>query len=153
MAATNTVRIMENGPRNTILWIEGNNGATGASPGAGGADLAYTTILLPAGVGYVNRATKEHPTGFRIDKIEWDIQTEQQMRVDLWWDASPSADAQIAYSCIGRANKCFKDFGGLYPPAGITGKTGGLGLSTTGSPTTYGAWTIVLYLVNLLNPA
>lgn len=153
MAATVSIRQMEDGPRNTILWIEGNNGATG-SPGTGGTDLAYQALLLPAQVGYVNQATLQRCAGFSIRKIEWDVNTESQMRVELFWDAAVPANAVVAQSVIGRANKCYKDFGGLYAPSGIVGGTGGLGISTIGAPVTQAAWTIVLYLVkNGLNPA
>lgn len=149
MAATNSVRIMEDGPRNVILLIEGNNGSTG-NPGTGGADLAPTSLITPAQVGFVNQATGQRPTGFRVDTIEWDVQAEIEMRVDLAWAAT--AD-QVFYSCIGRANKYFKNFGGLYAPTGLAGATGGIDISTTGAPVTQAAWTIVLYLVKLLKPA
>lgn len=148
MAATNSVRIMEDGPRNVILLIEGNNGAVA---NAGGADLAVTSLLTPAQTGIINPATGQRAASFRVDKIEWDVQTEANMRVDLFWTATTDS---LIYSCIGRANKYFRDFGGLYPPAGLAGATGGLDISTTGAPITYAAWTITLYLIkNGLNPA
>jgi hypothetical protein len=151
MAATNFVRIMEDGPRNTILLIEGNNGATGPNPGSGGLDLASVSLITPAQTQYVNLSTRQRCASFRVDKIEWDVQAEAAMRVDLAWAATSD---QIFYSCIGRANKSFKDFGGLYAPSGLAGATGGIDISTTNSPATYAAWTIVLYLVkNGLNPA
>lgn len=151
MAATNSVRIMEDGPRNVILLIEGNNGATGANPGTGGADLASTSLITPAQVGYVNLATLQRCAAFSVRKIEWDIQAEALMRVDLAWTATVD---QVFQSCIGRANKHYKDFGGLYAPPGLAGATGAIDISTTNSPATYAAWTIVLYLVkNGLNPA
>jgi hypothetical protein len=150
MAATNSVRIMEDGPRNVILLIEGNNGSTG-NPGTGGADLASTSLITPAQVGYVNLATLQRCAAFSVRRIEWDIQSEVFMRVDLAWAAT--AD-QVFQSCIGRANKYYKDFGGLYAPSGLVGATGGIDISTTGAPVTQAAWTIVLYLVkNGLNPA
>lgn len=150
MAASVTVRIQEDGPRNAVLWVQGNNGATGASPGTGGADLAYTQIILPAQLGYMDIASKSRCQGVRIDEIEWDIQTESTMRVDMFWDATTPS---IAYSMIGRANKKFKSFGGIYAPSGLTSPTGGLGVSTSGAPATYAAWTMILYLSKLLpNP-
>lgn len=150
MAASVVVRIQEDGPRNSVLWIEGSNGAAGASPGTGGLDLAYTQLILPAALGYIDLATKQRCQGLRIDKIEWDINTETSMRVDLFWDATTPS---IAYSMIGRANKNLKDFGGVYSPSGLTGATGGLGISTSGAPGTYAAWTVILHLVKLLpNP-
>lgn len=149
MAATNSVRIMEDGPRNVILLIEGNNGSTG-NPGTGGTDLASTSLITPAQVGFVNQATGQRPTGFRVDTIEWDVQAEVEMRVDLAWAATTD---QVFYSCIGRANKYFKNFGGLYAPSGLAGATGGIDISTSGAPVAQAAWTIVLYLVKLLKPA
>ena len=150
MAASVSIRVMEDGPRNAVLWIEGNNGASGADPGSGGVDLASTQLILPSGLGYVDEPKKQRCQGVRIDLIEWDIQTEASMRVDLFWDA---ATPSIAYSLIGRANKDFKDFGGLYPPSGLTTPTGGLKISTTNAPATYAAYTITLRVVKLLpNP-
>lgn len=147
MAATVTTRIMEDGPRNVILWVEGNNGGNTT----GGTDLAVTSLITPAQTGIINPATGQRAASFRVDKIEWDVQTEANMRVDLFWNAT--AD-QIIYSCIGRANKYFRDFGGLYPPVGLAGATGGIDVSTSGAPATFAAWTIVLYLIkNGLNPA
>jgi hypothetical protein len=150
MAATVTVRILEDGPRNAILWVEGNNGASGASPGTGGLDLAYQQLILPAQLGYMNLESKQRCQGLRLDKLEWDINAEITMRVDLFWDATTPS---IAYSMIGRANKLTKDIGGIYSPPGLTGATGGLGISTSGAPGTLGAYTVVLHLVKLLpNP-
>jgi hypothetical protein len=150
MPAVNSVRIMEDGPRNVILLIEGNNGSTG-NPGTGGTDLASVSLITPAQTGFVNQSTQQRCAAFSVRKIEWDIQTEAFMRVDLAWAAT--AD-QVFQSCIGRANKCYKDFGGLYAPAGLAGATGGIDISTSGAPVTQAAWTIVLYLVkNGLNPA
>lgn len=145
MAATVTTRILEDGPRNAILWVEGNNGASGANPGTGGVDLAYQQLILPSSLGYADIARKLRATQLRIDSIEWDVQAEASMRVDLFWDASPTP--QIAYSCIGRANKFFRDFGGIYVPSNLVGATGGIGISTTNSPASYAAYTIILRLV------
>lgn len=151
MPATNSVRIMEDGPRNVILLIEGNNGATGANPGAGGTDLASTSLITPAQTGLVNQSTQQRCAAFSVRTIEWDIQAEITMRVDLAWAATVD---QVFQSCIGRANKYYKDMGGLYAPAGLAGATGGIDISTVGAPGTFAAWTIVLYLVkNGLNPA
>jgi hypothetical protein len=152
MAATVSIRVIEDGPRNSVIWVEGNNGATGASPGTGGLDLAYQQLILPSALGLVDIARGQHAASLRIDCIEWDIQAEAQMRVDLFWDATPTP--AIAYSCIGRANKPLRWMGGLYQQSGITGTTGGIGISTSGSPGSYGAYTIILHLVkNGLNPA
>jgi hypothetical protein len=151
MAAVIAIRVMEDGPRNTIVFVSGNNGATGVDPGAGGTDLAYQQLILPSQVGYVALNTHQRAAAFRIDCIEWDVQSESQMRVDLFWDATPTP--LLAYHCIGRANKFFKNFGGLYAPSTLVGSTGGIGISTIGAPTSYAGWTITLYLVkNGLNP-
>jgi hypothetical protein len=147
MAAVITTRIMEDGPRNAILLINGNNGGTTT----GGTDLAYTPLILPSQLGYVDITRKQRCASLRVNTIEWDIQTEASMRVDLLWDATTPVEF---YSCIGRANKFFKNFGGLYQQTGIVGSTGGIGIDTFGAPATYAAWTITLYLVkNGLNPA
>jgi hypothetical protein len=150
MAAVITTRIMEDGPRNAVLLINGNNGAVAPDPGTGGADLAYTQLILPAQLGFVNQATGQRASALRVDTIEWDVQAEAGYRVDLFWDATVPVEF---YSCIGRANKYFKNFGGLYQQTGIAGSTGGIGISTTGAAITFEAWTITLYLVKLLKPA
>lgn len=146
MSATFTTRILEDGPRNTILLVNGDNG------GAGGGDLAYTQLVLPANLGLVNQSTQQHAASLRVDLLEWDVQAEVQMSVNLFWDATVPVEF---YSCIGRANKFFKQFGGLYQQTGIAGSTGGIGISTQGASTTVdNKWTITLMLVkNGLNPA
>jgi hypothetical protein len=148
MAATFTVRALEDGPRNAILLVNGDNGGTPA----GGADLAYTQLILPANLGLVNQSTQQHAASLRVDLLEWDVQAEVQMQVNLFWDATVPVEF---YSCIGRANKYFKQFGGLYQQTGIAGTTGGIGISTTGASTTLNnKWTLTLMLVkNGLNPA
>ena len=151
MAATFTVRVMEDGPRNTVLLVNGNNGALGADPGTGGTDLIYTPLILPANLGLVNYATQQHAASLRLDAIEWDVNAEAGYRVDLWWDATVPVQF---LSCIGRANKYYKNFGGLYQQTGIAGSTGGIGINTTNAATTFQAWTLTLYLEkNGLNPA
>jgi hypothetical protein len=153
MAASFTVRIMEDGPRNAILLINGNNGGSTTGP-VNGADLAYQALILPSQLGYVDITRKQRCASLRVDTIEWDIQTEAQYQVDLFWDATTPVEF---YSCIGRANKFFKNFGGLYQQVGIAGTTGGIGISTLGGANTTGvnqSWTITLYLIkNGLNPA
>lgn len=147
MAASFTVQVMEDGPRNAILVVNGTNGGTTT----GGLDLAYTQLILPSALGLVNIATGQHAASLRVDCIEWDVQTESEMRVDLYWDATVPLEF---YHCIGRANKYFKNFGGLYQAPGLSGSTGGIGVATFGAPVTFASWTLTLYLVkNGLNPA
>jgi hypothetical protein len=147
MAATFTVQVMEDGPRNAILVVNGNNGGTTT----GGTDLAYTPLILPSALGYVVQTNGQHAASLRVDTIEWDVQTEAEMRVDLFWDATVPLEF---YHCIGRANKFFKPFGGLYQATGLAGTTGGIGVATFGAPVTFASWTLTLYLVkNGLNPA
>lgn len=151
MAATFTVQTLEDGPRNAIIVVNGNNGASSTNPGTGGTDLAYTQLILPANLGLVNQSTQQHAASLRVDLLEWDVQAEAGYRVDLFWDATVPLEF---YHCIGRANKKFKQFGGLYQAPGLAGTTGGIGISTTNAAVTYQAWTITLMLVkNGLNPA
>lgn len=144
MAAVITTRVMEDGPRNAILLINGTE--------AGGSTPAYAAVILPSALGIINPATGQHAASLRVDTIEWDIQAEAGYQVNLFWDATTPVEF---YSCIGRANKYFKNFGGLYQQAGIVGTTGGIGINTLNpSATVPYAWTITLYLVkNGLNPA
>lgn len=134
------VRIMEDGPRNAILWIDGvdNN--------------ASSTLITTAQLGYVDQARLQRAQGLRIDRIEWDIDSADAAPpgvVELLWDATTPA---VAYHMVGRANKYFKDFGGLHAPTGLAGATGSINIVSTGIATG-GAYTIILYLVKLLpNP-
>lgn len=137
-----TVRVMEDGPRNAVLWIDGVDDTASA-----------TSVILPTGLGYVDQARLQYAQGLRIDKIEWDINNADDETtpgwVELLWDATTD---ETAYHMVGRSNKYFKDFGGLYPTPGLAGSTGGINLLTQGLATT-GAYTIILYLVKLLpNP-
>jgi hypothetical protein len=144
-----TIRIMEDGPRNAVLLINGTNGVVS---GAGGTDLAYQQLILPSQLGYVDITRKQRCAALRVDTIEWDVQAEAGYQVDLYWDATVPVDF---YNCIGRANKFFKNFGGLYQQSGLAGSTGGIGIATQGaSASVLESWTITLYLVKLgLNPA
>ena len=144
MAAVITTRIMEDGPRNAILLINGTE-AAGDTP-------AYQTVILPSALGYVVQTNGQRAASLRVDCIEWDIQAEAGYQVNLYWDATVPVEF---YSCIGRANKYFKNFGGLYQQPGISGSTGGIGINTLNpSATVPYAWTLTLYLVkNGLNPA
>lgn len=144
MAAVIVTRILEDGPRNTIVLVNGTE--------AGGSTPAYQQLVLPANLGLVNQSTQQHAASLRVDAIEWDIQAEANYQVNLFWDATVPVEF---YSCIGRANKYFKNFGGLYQQAGIAGSTGGIGINTANpNATTAYSFTLVLYLVkNGLNPA
>jgi hypothetical protein len=151
MAASFTIQTLEDGPRNAIILVNGNNGASTADPGTGGADLAYTQLILPSQLGYIDITRGQKAASLRVDLLEWDVQAEAGYRVDLFWDATVPLEF---YHCIGRANKFFKQFGGLYQAPGLAGSTGGIGISTTNAAVTYQAWTITLTLVkNGLNPA
>jgi hypothetical protein len=145
MAAVITTRIMEDGPRNAVLLINGTE-AAGSTP-------APQVIILPSQLGFVDITRQQRCASLRVDTIEWDIQAEASYQVNLFWDAT--TDVQF-YSCIGRANKYFKNFGGLYQQAGIPGSTGGIAINTA-NPAATGPtfeFTIVLYLIkNGLNPA
>jgi hypothetical protein len=146
MAAVITTRIMEDGPRNAVLLINGTE-AAGSAPGPN------QVIILPTQLGFVDITRQQRCASLRVDTIEWDIQAEASYQVNLFWNAT--ADVQF-YSCIGRANKYFKNFGGLYQQAGIAGSTGGISLNTAnpaGTGPTF-EFTLVLYLIkNGLNPA
>lgn len=144
MAAVITTRIMEDGPRNAILLINGTEVA--------GSVPAYAPVILPSALGFIDITRGQKAASLRVDEIEWDIQAEANYQVNLFWDATTPVEF---YSCIGRANKFFKKFGGLYQQSGIAGSTGGIGINTMNpSPTMPYAWTITLFLVkNGLNPA
>ena len=143
MAAVITTRIMEDGPRNAVLLINGTE--------AGGSTPAYQQLILPAQLGFVNQATGQRASSLRVDTIEWDVQAEAGYQVNLFWDATVPVEF---YSLIGRANKFFKNFGGLYQQTGIAGSTGGIGINTANpSATVSYSFTITLYLVKLLRPA
>ncbi|MBR7969102.1 hypothetical protein [Burkholderia cenocepacia] len=139
MPATVSARILEDGPRNAVLLVQGDNG------GSGGGDLAYQQLILPSALGYIDQARNQRAAQLRVDSIEWDIQAEVQMQVLLYWDATTP---QQFYDCIGRANKYFRDFGGLYVPSGLAGATGGIGIATKGASTTVdNGYTLLLRLV------
>lgn len=144
MAAVIVTRVIEDGPRNAIILINGTE-AAGSTP-------AYQAVILPSALGLVNQATGQHAASLRVDLIEWDVQAEAGYQVNLFWDATVPVEF---YSCIGRANKKFKQFGGLYQQTGISGSTGGIGINTLNpSATVPYAWTLTLMLVkNGLNPA
>ncbi len=130
-------RIMEDGPRNAILWVDGTDGTA----------LSLVTV---DDLGYMDQARLQRAQGLRIDKIEWDIDNADGATpgiVELTWGPAATDPAVPAYHMIGRSNKYFKDFGGLYSPDVTLGDE--LSISATGTT----AYTIIIYLVKLLpNP-
>jgi hypothetical protein len=140
-------RIQEDGPRNAVLWID-DDGQT--STGAVTPVPPGVSLITPGQLGYVDISRLLRAKNLRIDKIEWDINGEASQFVELIWVGS--AGNAVAYHMIGRANKYFKDFGGLYPPSSI-GTLTGINIaagSETSDPTVApfnGTYTIILYLV------
>lgn len=150
MTATVNIRILEDGPRNTVIELVGNNGASG---GAGGLDLAYTVFILPSQVDFVARHRSLRASAFKIDQVDWDINAETAMQVALYWDtATPPVvgTAVPALTAIGRKTDMFKQFGGIWPPASLVSPTGGLGIATIGaSAANVNSFTIIIRLAKL----
>lgn len=147
MAATVTTQILHDGPRTVVILINGTNGSSG---GTGGADLSYTVVADPALVDYIDVPRKVRATGFVIDQVDWDINAEATMSVQLQWDGAPPVNA--LYSVARKTDK-FQAFGGLYAPSTVTAPTGKIGIITTGAPATNATWSIVLRLKKRLYPA
>lgn len=147
MANAVQVKILQDGPRNTIAVLTGElDTATGEVLEAYNVKLAPATYRATYSLGpYVT------PKTWRIDFIEYAIS--DGMSVNLYWDATTP---QIIVPLAGRGNKHFKNFGGYsgYAASSAAGWTGGIGLSaqftsappalTAGAPLTY---MIVLDLV------
>lgn len=146
MAASITVQILLDGPRDLVLLINGTNGASG---GAGGADLPYTIFANPSSFAPMDDPRKQYANNFRIMKVEWDINAEAGFDVQLLWDGSPSA---LALNSVARKTDTFTDFGGLTRPNSITAPTGRLGIQTTGaSASAVNNYSIILRLVKTAN--
>lgn len=132
------MRIQEDGPRNAVLWIDGDV----APP--------TTPFITPAQLDYVDLSRKLRARNLRIDKIEWDINGEDSSWLELIWNGPNTApnDQAPAYHMVGRANKYFKDFGGLYPPTNVVGANQSLtGITLTASASVPATYTVILYLV------
>jgi len=144
-----TVRIMEDGPRNCVLQVEGYNG------GSGGSNLPYTVLVALSSLGYVNDERKQRATGLRIDKIRWDLNTEVTLQVMLYWDTTTPptpGTTNPALVAIGTKTDNFHDFGGLYAPPGLSGATGTIGIAALGATTTVPqSFMMIIYLTKLLS--
>lgn len=133
MANTLNTQILLDGPRNTVVKLQGILDTS---------DLTSTTVvnlssLLPTD-GYTNRTA----SSVRIDKIVYDV--EDALEVRLSWDASTPV---VIWDLVGRGKVDMRHEGGLTNNAGA-GKTGNILLQTQGWST--GAilsFTVVLDLV------
>lgn len=120
MANAVQVRILEDGPSNTIVAFTGELDTTMETYNVKLAPLTYQASLIPG-------STYKKPATWRIDFIEFAIS--DGMTVNLYWDASTP---QIIVPLAGRGNKHFRNFGGYsgFLVQAAAGWTGGIGLST-----------------------
>ena len=122
MANTLAIQVLEDGPRNTILRVQGDQNTS---------DLAYQVLIAPGSLGYMDQSRLMRATQLRINALEWDVQGAQYFQVRLWWDNSTPANSVRAWDMIGRSNKWFHDIGGISNTQ-ATGFTGAIGISTQG---------------------
>jgi hypothetical protein len=117
MANVTSIKILQDGPRNTRIKLEGILDTT---------DLTYTVLILPSSLSDVG------PTGYkasqlRIDKIDYDIQDNTSVRV--YWDNSTPANADRVWELTGRGmvdNCKYQDLNNTK----AAGFTGGIAVDT-----------------------
>lgn len=140
MANAVSVKILQDGPRNTIAVFTGDLDTTMEAYNVKLAPLTYRTTY--------SLGPYKNPVTWRIDFIEFAIS--DGMSVNLYWDATTP---QLIVPLAGRGNKHFKNFGGYsgYTAQSSPGWTGGIGLSTqfTSPPPTLTAGDPLSYMIVL----
>lgn len=120
-------QIILDGPRNAIFKVTGILDTS---------DMAYAVIVAPASYAF-------KPTGFLIDYVDYSIS--DQLELQLAWDATTPVPIM---PLAGRGRMGFCEFGGLTNNA-VTGKTGSIGLKTTGWQSGIQIFTLILELVKV----
>jgi hypothetical protein len=117
MANETTIQIIGDGPRNTILKVQGVLDTS---------DLASMTLVDPALLCGIDNTGALKALKLRIKRIVLNI--EDGLSVYLWWDATTPVRIE---SYQGRGHMEFNNFGGLTNNAGA-GVTGKILISTQG---------------------
>jgi len=117
MANSTSVQVILDGPRNTIVKVEGTLDAS---------DLSYAAVIDPAALSDMVPGVKA--STFRIRRLWFEI--EGGFSAVLYWDATtPRRIAELT----GTDSKDYSWFGGLLNNAGADdGYTGKIGLATKG---------------------
>lgn len=134
MATTLATQTVLDGTRNTVLKITGSTTS---------ADLAYTVIALPANFEGIDFSGNIKAADWWIKKITYTVQ--DLLSVSLFWDATTPT---LIEALEGRGQHKAMEYGGLVNNSGA-GRTGGIGLSTTGgtAQTTTLSFSVILELV------
>lgn len=117
MANSVTIQILQDGPRNTIIKVEGVLDTS---------DLASTVIADPAVLQSIDFANKVKAAKLRLLECSYSI--EDALSVNLFWDATtPVRIGEL----VGRAEFKSKSYGGFLNNAGA-GVTGKITMTTEG---------------------
>lgn len=110
MANVTNIQILEDGPRNVVVKLDGILDTS---------DITSTTLVDPALLSPID-AAGTLPTRLIIDKISYNM--EQGLAANLYWDAT--TPVLIASMVSSGDDLEFKKFGGIYnnAGAGVTGK-------------------------------
>lgn len=139
MANSLQVIVVEDGPRNAIVRIEGDMNT---------ADLAYQPLIMPSTLGFIDTARQLRASQLRVNTLDWSVQGAQFFQVRLWWDNATAANSVRMWDMIGRSNVNFEGIGGLTNTQ-LAGFTGGIGISTQGwsSESADCAFSVILKIV------
>ena len=117
MANSVTTQILVDGPRNTVVKVEGVLDTS---------DLAYMTVIDPAVQAGIDNTGALKAKHYRIKKILHNV--EDGLETRIWWDAT--APVRIE-ALTGRGKLDYEEFGGLQDNSGA-GSTGKICLTTEG---------------------
>lgn len=133
MANVYTVQVEVDGPRNTIVKLDGILDTS---------DIATPVVLVnPALLCGIDNTLTQKAQTFRVMRMNYTV--EDGIFLGLDWDApTPTRLAQLA----GRGQMEYRDFGGLVNPA-PTGATGNITFYTTGYTSGKVSFTLVLELI------
>ena len=117
MANSVNTQIIQDGPRNVVIKVEGILDTS---------DLASTVIVDPSALAGMDNTGAVKALGLIVDRIQFSVEDVLELR--LAWDATtPTRMVELA----GRGTEKFERFGGLTNNSGA-GRTGKILLSTQG---------------------
>lgn len=139
MANSVTKRFILDGPKNTIIQVNGRLDTS---------DVSATALLTLAECSGQNSNVRNRFTGHRIDKVEFIIQ--DGLSVQLYWNAT--AD-QLIGNFYGRGDTKERYFAGIPPVnSGAAGYDGTLDIATAGYTSGAVYFTLLLIMKKLYAP-
>lgn len=144
MANTAFKRIVEEGPRNAIVLLQGTLDTSAA---------AFTvTPAIDISADFVNNDPHLTFNGLQLEKVQYSIS--DALAIRLFWDAT--AD-ELMISLAGRGKIDFRPYAGIYPNRAAAGYTGDVDLTVNNivvaAGTPFQVYSLLLHFTKLYSTA